>query len=316
MKKNLAQLFHWPLYLIGLIVLVIFLNFAFSLQPPASSRGNGIQALQKRLLQLGIPVKSVTVTKQSPLEIEVILNSSGSDGKLSRDDFVNEFLAVREVELAYLNFATFIKSYRLVLVTADGNTPYDGTIYLDPDFPSQKLTQAPPSTVDAGKTKAILDRSLDLQGLKLLSLDIPARYIASDNSKLVTLDLSTGISADKTDSAQIGEILMSLRPQMEHINNLHGTRLVLIHIRIKDSGDKLLVDYMEDIETGRQDSWIDENYVAGWYPQPVPEDSAEQKKTPVPVVLPTATPSTSTTLPTPTAQPAVYPPPLIPNPYP
>lgn len=153
MKKNVIQLFRWSLPLIGLIALVVFMIFALSLRPQGSSQGNGIQALQERLEQSGIPVKSITVARQSPLEIEVILNSSGSDGKMSNDDMLNQFLTVREIELAYLNFATNIESYRLILVTTKGDTLYDSTIFLYPDLPSQKLTQAPPSSIENSAVK-------------------------------------------------------------------------------------------------------------------------------------------------------------------
>ena len=198
--------------------MVAVINFALSLRPQGSTQGIDIQTLEERLVQLGIPVKSVTVTKQSPLEIEVVLQSSGSDEKL-KDDLWNKLLTEREVELAYLNFTTPIESYRLVLVTAKGNTIYDSTVFLYPDLPSQKLTQAPPSSVDNSKTKDILERSLDLQGLQLLALEVPSVYLASNNSKLVALDLSTGTSADKIDITQIDEFIMTVRPQVEEINS-------------------------------------------------------------------------------------------------
>jgi hypothetical protein len=316
MKKNIVQLFRWSLSLIGLVALVVIMTFALSLRPQESSEGNGIQSLQERLVKLGIPVKSVTVTKQSPLEIEVLLNSSGSDGMLSNDDMLYQFLTVREVELAYLNFATHIESYRLILVTEKGDNLYDSTIFLYPDLPSQKLTQAPPSSIENSKAIDILERNLDLQGLRLLTLDVPSSYTASDNSRLVTLDLSTGTSAGTTNNAKISEFIMNLRSQMEVINNRFGTRVVLIHVRIKDLDGKLLVDYLEDFETGKQSSWVDENFAASWYPQPAPAISSEPQETSVPVVPPTATPPKTTTLPTPTTQPAAYPPPPTSIPYP
>lgn len=316
MKKKFVQLLSWSLSLIALIALVAVINFALSLRPQSSSQGNDIQALEERLVQLGIPVKSITVTKQSPLEIEVILQSSGSDEKLSQDDLWYKFLTEREVELAYLNFATHIESYRVILVTAKGNTIYDSTVFLYPDLPSQKLTQVPPSSVDNSKTRDILGSSLDLQGLQLLALEVPSSYIASDNSKLVTLDLSTGISAEKTDITQINEFIMKIRPQIEEINSRYKTRIVLIHVRIKDFYDKLLVDYMEDIETGRQYSWTAENIKGNWYPQPAPAIRSEPQETSVPVVFPTAMPPKSTALPTPTTQSAAYPPPPTSYPYP
>jgi hypothetical protein len=316
MKKKIVLLFRWSLSLIGLIALVVVMTFALSLRPQESSQENGIQSLQERLVQLGIPIKSVEVTRQSPLEIEVVLTSSGSDGMLSNDDMLNQFLTVREVELAYLNFATHVEIYRLILVTVKGDTLYDSTIFLYPDLPSQKLTQAPPSSIENSKAKDILERNLDLQGLKLLTLDVPSSFTASDNSKLVALDLSTGTSADKTNNAQIVEFITNLHSQMEDINNRFGTRVVLIHVRIKDVDDKLLVDYLEDFETGKQSSWIDENFVASWYPQPAPAISSEPQETTVPVVPPTATPPRSTPLSTPTTRPTAYPPPPASNPYP
>jgi hypothetical protein len=316
MKKKIVLLFRWSLSLIGLIALVVVMTFALSLRPQESSQENGIQSLQERLVQLGIPIKSVEVTRQSPLEIEVVLTSSGSDGMLSNDDMLNQFLTVREVELAYLNFATHVEIYRLILVTVKGDTLYDSTIFLYPDLPSQKLTQAPPSSIENSKAKDILERNLDLQGLKLLTLDVPSSFTASDNSKLVALDLSTGTSADKTNNAQIVEFITNLHSQMEDINNRFGTRVVLIHVRIKDVDDKLLVDYLEDFETGKQSSWIDENFVASWYPQPAPAISSEPQETTVPVVPPTATPPQSTPLSTPTTRPTAYPPPPASNPYP
>lgn len=246
MKKKNVQLFRFPMSLTGLIVLVVVMTFALSIRPQGSSQGNSIQSLQERLVQLDIPVKSVTVTKQSPLEIEVVLNSSGSDGMLSNDDMLNQFLTVREVELAYLSFAMRIESYRLILITAKGDTLYDSTIFLYPDLPSQKLTLVPPSPIENSKAKDILERNLDLHGLQLLALNVPSNYIASDNSKLVALDLSTGTSADKTNNSQISEFIMNLRSQMENINNRFSTRVVLIHVRIKDLGGKLLVNYLED----------------------------------------------------------------------
>ena len=316
MKKNGVQLLNWSLSLIGLIALVAAINFALSLRPQGSSQGSDIHTLEERLAKLGIPVKSVSVTQQSPLEIEVVLRSSGSDEKISQDDLWNKFLAEREVELAYLNFDIHIEKYRLILVTSKGNTIYDSTVFLYSDLPSQKLTQTPPSSVENYKTKEILEDNLDLQGLKLLTLDVPSSYNASNNSKLVTLDLSTGTSGDKIDIAQINEFIMKVRPQIEDINSRFGTRIVLIHIQIKDSDDKLLVNYMEDIETGRQYSWTAENIEGSWYPQPAPAIDSEPQETSIPVASPTTASPKSTTLPTPSIQPTSYPPPPTPIPYP
>lgn len=308
MKKNIVQFLRWSLSLIALIALVTAINFIISLRPQESLQGNDIKTLEDRLIQLGIPVKSIMVSKQSPLEVEITLQSSGNDEIIGGDDLWYKFLTEREVELAYLNFATQIERYRLVLITTKGNSIYDSTIYLYPDLPSQQLTQAPPSAVDYSKTRDILGRSLDLQGFQLIALDVPSSYFSHDNSKLVILDLSTGMSAENVNIAQIDEFIMKLRPQIEEINSRYGTNIVLIHIRIKDIDDKLLVDYMEDIETGRQYSWTAESVKGSWYPQPAPAVSSEPQETPMPIVPLTATAPKSTALATPTILSTAYPP--------
>ncbi len=290
MKNTTVKLFQGSLYLIGLIILVLVLIFALSIRPQVSTQEDGIQSLQERLARTGIPIKSLKVTSQSPLEVEVIINSSASDGKLSHEDVLNQFLAVREIELAYLHFGALINSYRLVLETKEGNPIYDSTVFLNPDLPSQKLSQAPPSPVDTSKTKQILESMLDFRGLKLLTLQVPSTYPASDNSKLVTFDLSTGTAAENTDNAQIQEFLMSLRQQIEEINQRSDTGVVLFHVRILDSNNRLLVEYLEDIETWKQVTWIDETFIADWYPQPAPDSSPVPQVTPSPVVYPTLPP--------------------------
>lgn len=319
MKKNLIEILSWILSAFAITALVAFFFIATSMRPQGSAQVDGIQALEERLLKLGIPVKTVTVTNKSPLEIEIVLHSSGNDGRFSQDDIVNKFLAVREVELAHLNFAILIKSYRLILVAENGNPIYDSTIYLSPDLPSQKVSKVASSSVNVSETKEILEQSIDLHGFDLVTLDIPSSYITSDNSKLVTLNLSTGTTIEKTDASQIDKFFVSLRPQIDAINNSYGTRIVLIHILILDTNGKLLVNYLEDFETGKQSSWVDENIKVGWYPQPAPAVTRMPEETGVPpVVISTAThPEVSLSTPTP-ALPVSYPPPVttIPVPYP
>jgi hypothetical protein len=305
MKNNLVQLFGGALALVALVAVI---SLALSLRPQASSPGSSLQPLEERLLALGIPVQSVTLTSQSPLEIEVILRSSEGDEPSKREDLWNTFLADRELELAYLNFALPIESYRLAVVTAAGEALYDNTSFLPPDLPSQKFTPAPPSSVENGQTKEILEGNLDLHGLKLLALEVPASYTARDNSKLVTLDLSTGTTAEKIDMAPIDQFIQSLRPQMEAINDRYGTRIVLVRAQIQDADDQLLVDYMEDIERWAQSFWVADNIEGGWYSLPAPDLSSGPEETSAPVLIP----------PTPTATPplSVAPPAPTPNPYP
>ncbi len=294
--KNSSGLFRWFLILIALIALAGVIYWILILRPQTGGQAKDLQALQERLQQLNIPVKSLTITHPTPLELEVILNSSGSPGHLSQVDMLNKFLAVREIELAYLYFGLSVQSYRLMLVTPQGDALYDSTIFLNDDLPSQQLKPAPSSTVDAAAAKEILENELDLQGLRLLSLEIFPNFSTSASGKFFTLDLSTGTDAGNTDNAQIGRFIESLHPQIEDINNRHGAHIVIMQVRIQDEDGRLLVVYLEDFETGKQSSWIDENNVEGWYPQPAPAVDVESEATATPKL-----PPASATNPAPTA---------------
>ncbi len=311
MRKNIDQLISW---LLCLITLIIIISVGLFINQQRNSQGNNFRSLEERLIQLGIPVKSITVIKQSPLEIEIVLLSSSIDKQLNRDDIWYKFLTEREVELAYLNFGTKIENYRIIVLTNNGNSIYDSTVFLYPDLPSQKLTQAPPSSIDNNKVKDILERNLSLQGLILLSLNVPSNYTDQNNSKIIILDLSLGAVFDQLNIEEINNFIINLRPQIEDINSQYSTNIIIIHALIKDSNNNLLVDYMEDIELGRQSSWVAENIEGSWYPLPAPTIIYNPIETSIPVVSPTAIPTTS--LITPTLLPTAYPPPSTPNPYP
>lgn len=280
--KSSSGLLRWFLILIALIALAVVIYWVLVLRPQAGVQVKDLQALQERLQQLNIPVKSLIVTRQTPLEIELTLNSSGSVGRLSEEDMLNMFLAVREVELAYLHWDLPVESYRLMLATPQGDALYDSTIFLSDDLPSQQLKPAPPSTVDVSTAKQILESELDFYGLNPISLEAFQAFTTQDNSKFFTLQLSTGASAENTDKLQIGQFIASLRLQIEELNQRYAARIFVMHVRIQDEDGRLLVVYLEDFQTGKQSSWIDENNVEGWYPQPAPAVGDENAATATP----------------------------------
>lgn len=212
MMKSSSRLWRWFLIFIALIALEVVIYWVFVLRPQAGVQANDLQALQERLMQVNIPVKSLTITHPTPLEIELTLNSTGSVGRLSEADMLHMFLAVREVGLAYLHYDLPVKSYRLMLVIPKGDVVYDSAIFLNEDLPSQQLKPAPPSTVEISTAKEILESELDFYGLNPISLEAFQAFTTQDNSKFFTLDLPTAASAINTKKLQIGQFIASLRP--------------------------------------------------------------------------------------------------------
>jgi len=313
MRKTIIRLISSGLALFALVAILII---AVSVRLQGNAQTDG-QPLKERLVGLGLPVKSVAVTKQTPLQYEVTLQSTSSDGKLDHNDQWNRFLAERETDVAYLTLGIPIEAYRMVVESDKGVTLYDSTVFLNPDLPSQNLKVAPPSALDDAKTKDVVAQNLNLHGLTLASLKIAPSFAAVTHNQLLTLDVSTSPLSNKTDSEQINAFVMSLPPQLKEINSRYDTRIVIIRAEIKDSEGKLLVDYMLDTELGKQSSWVAEGIEGAWFSPPAPLRTPEVIATanPIETALPTlpATPTSLGGVPLFTTQ-TPYPPPQTPYP--
>ncbi len=310
MKKNIIQLLSWSLFLVIAIAIV---SIALATRPRGDPQTSNVSTLEQRLVDLGLPVKSFTVIKSSPLEVELILESAGrGDDQSVRADMWNRFIAGRELDLAYLNYDLRIASYYLNQVTPKGDVVTSQTRYLNPDDPFQKLTPAPPSALDDLQTKEIVKNDLDLKGLALLEVDVLDFAAERENSQLLTLHLSTGTSGDEVDEEQITLFIWSVRSQIEAINAQYGTRITLARVLITDSSGNPLVEYLEDTVTGRQFSWKADSLEGAWYPQPAPIITGIVEETPQPIESPTPVPLAATS----TSDRGAYPPPQTPSPYP
>jgi hypothetical protein len=289
MKKQIFVILGLAIVVIAFAMLFRFAIFSLPEGERAvgTEQGDIAQLLEERLKQLGVSVTSVKVTNQSPLEIEITLQSQGDEEHFSKVDFWDKCISRRETEFAYLNYGTHIDSYRTIILNSKGENIYDNTTYLDPDKPSQKFNPGTPSNLDLDQTKEILNQTLDVGKLKLLSLDVPPRYFDQWNSKLVTIDLSTGIDSHQAAELWVSEFIIGLKPQINAINDQNGLRVALVWVKIYDPQENLLVDYFLDIDLGTQTFWVAEDFHGGWYSEPAPVAS------PFPTIDTTPIPSPS-----------------------
>jgi len=300
MMKRILQHLKELLLLAGLVAAIFI---ALSLRPQKSAPGSGAQGLEERLAQLGVPVKSIVVTQKSPLQLQITIEYDNQGVNSSHDGLWYEFLTARECDLAYLNLGMRVDSCRLIDVTPDGKVLSDVKTFLHPEDLAQSLTPPPPSNVQNRQAKEIFENNLDFQGLKLLALDVPSSYTDPYNSKVIIMQLSTGRPAGDTDMAPINQLILGLRPQIDRINDRYGTRFVLARVKIVDSANELLVDYVEDLELWGRGSWLAQGLQAGWISAPI-ERGADKLPTPAPLpsLIPSVTPGAQST-----STPAPYP---------
>jgi hypothetical protein len=283
--KRILQHIKELLLLAGLVAAIFV---ALSLRPQRSAPGSSAQSLEERLAQLGVPVKSIVVTQGSPLQLQITIEHANQGSNSSHDGLWYELLTARECDMAYLNLGMRVDSCRLIEVTPEGKVVSDFKTFLHPEDLSQGLTPPPPSTVKDSEARQIFERNFDFQGLKLLTLDVPSSYTDPYNSKAVIMQLSTGKPAGDTNMAPIDQLIMSLRPQIEKINDRYGTRFILIRVKIVDSANELLVDHVEDLELWGRGSWLAKGLQAGWISAPIERGAGEL---PTPAPLPSLIPS-------------------------
>jgi len=173
-KKNFTWLLKaagWLLFVLAILAVVILARFTLpGAAPQPEAAGQSVaQSLHARLVRLGLPGDKLSILEKSPFELEIALQCL--DGLSLQEIRWQKFLIEREAELAYLNGDTRISSYHLIVTDYDGRNIYDGTIFLSPDMPSQKLTSPPPSKISDRETEKKVLHMLNLQGLELHSLE-------------------------------------------------------------------------------------------------------------------------------------------------
>ncbi len=262
--KELIRSLGW---LISILLLVVIVSRILLLRPhPGNNSEPASSSLLNRLEQIGVPVKSVQALKQSPLQVEIVLESSSDNELATPDDLWNNHLASREAELAYLT-SVRIDSYRSVLVNTKGDIISSEWVFLDQSRPSQNLVIAKPSAIDVITTQDLLKNSLDTSGMAITSLEVSEDRIVRTNTKLVELILST--KSIDTANQTINTLIFSLRPLLRNINEKYGAQIALFRLRIMDAEGKLLVEYILDLDTQSEDWSTAKGIKADWFARPV-----------------------------------------------
>jgi hypothetical protein len=105
--NRIFQTIRWLMVAALLIVTIS----AIILLRPGADRQQGSIHFVTRLEQSGIPVNSVKILQPSPLQVEIVLQSSSNNDQATQDDLWHRFVASRQASLAYLT-GERIDSYR------------------------------------------------------------------------------------------------------------------------------------------------------------------------------------------------------------
>lgn len=243
---------------------------ATAVNPPVgklSPTGQELISSLTSLKSLGIPIKEVSFSSESPMAVQITLQSTSQSEVATVDDMWNKHIAARCAELAYLT-GPGVDSYQLHLVNAKGNIIGSEKVFLNSDYPSQHLTAVEATVVDGTAVLAILQEQLDFLGMT------PARWKAvtggavRDNTKVIEVDVST--PNVETANRTINLLVPSVSRAVQRINAKTGAQIAIFRLRVVDASNKVLVDHILDLETGTEVWSVERGVDANWYPKPAP----------------------------------------------
>lgn len=235
--------------------------------------------IEERLIARGVPIKQVTIRKRIPYEIEIDLQSSSEDSHFSTEDRWNMLLANREATMAY-RIGTRVKSYILVIYNTKGEQIYSGKTFLYPDDLSQKIPESRETKIENTKTKEIISSQLNLDTLKLDSLNVTSENIDGFTGQIVDIQVST---KDWEQAKQLLPRFIGKFFNMEEtLNDEYGTNVVLFHLCVFDNQGNLIFDHARDLESGNNISSTNPDLFFEWLSNQG-EDNKKQVTTASPV---------------------------------
>jgi len=222
------------------------------------------------LKNLGIPIKEVSILSESPMEVQITLQSTSQSEVATVDDMWNKHIAARWAELAYLT-GPRVDSYQLHLVNTNGNVIGSEKVFLNSDYPSQHLATVEAAAMDEKAILAILQEQLDFLGMTPILWKAATGGVVRDNTKVIEVDVST--PDIETANRTINLLVPDVSRAVQRINAKTGAQIAIFRLRVIDANNTALVDYILDLETGTEVWSVERGVDANWYPKPAPTRS-------------------------------------------
>lgn len=219
--------------------------------------------LETRFKELNVPVVSVRIVQEVPMEVEITLLSEGLKGhQATASDMQNYYHIERELRLAGRQ-GYAVDSFTLIKRDAEGQEWRSVFGSVSPIYAQLDSTAA--SFSDAATADLIRSR-LDPGALSVNSIEV----VSSEGPQLAELQLSAPSLEVANESVPV--FWPALRTAIGELN-AEGARILILRVQLRDSTGSLLIDYVRDREIGMESAWLASgmNIEGIAYPPPPPE---------------------------------------------
>jgi hypothetical protein len=252
---NHRRLFSW-----SILLLVVFLSiFGYT---RAKAQRDVVGYLEERLKQQDVPVISIEIVQELPVQLEITIQSMRDEDTGVSENPINLSILDREIFLAYQQ-GYFVERYTRISLNKQGEEVAKSETRVK--LVDQLLLDTSPSRNTDAVTEDYANEMINLYGMTATN-----QAITSENGmQFLTLELSVPSIDDA--NQMLPAFMHSLRPSIENIN-AKGSHIVVCRVIIKDKEEKLLLNYILDLQLTSERWWMDENLTANWFsiPAPVP----------------------------------------------
>ncbi len=222
-----------------------------------------VEYLKNKLGQLGVPVNQIVVLQDSPLEIEVTIQSLSTNEKFAPDDFVNIHMVVRESVFAS-DKGYPINGLSKIVVNMEGKQINKGWIKIEPESMYRRLA---PSQLTETSTANLLNKKLAEYGMSKIN----GKILALDESQALDLYLPN-LSKEETNLTMLS-IKDSLGILTEDMNS-QGAGISFVKLRITNESGETLLNFLSDWQFSTEGWWVADGInIDSWLPSipaPVP----------------------------------------------
>lgn len=236
-----------------LITVGIAVGIVVSLSTKTTAQNDAVTYLEERYKLQNIPVTEITVLQESPLRLQIVIQTASEGSVGTPDDPINYHLVEREVVLAAKK-GYFIESFIRIFINTKGKQISKADSRVHADFKTLDIT---PSLTADNITKDMVNGNLNLYGMSLSSMDVSS----SDGLQFLTLQVT---SSSLEDANRAGPQLVGSLPKLIDSINAQGAKIVMCRLEIRDEKGDILLNYLVDLQLDTQSWWKDENFTDTW----------------------------------------------------
>lgn len=256
MKQGSRHIMKY-IFLISLVVSTFVLIFSVT---RSRAQSDIITDLTKQLIQQGVPIKSIDIEKELPLQIKVTLQSDSESDKVMPDDPLFVQMVHRETTLIRKQGFS-VDALTIVILNENGGQIF----WLKTPISPLNITEQP-SKLDDKTTANLVSAKLETYGLQADKIQI-----SSDKSGYQVLTLDVAITSLEQANKALPQFMPSLYPFLENFNKENGTQIVIARVNLSDNNGQLLLKYGLDLQLEQENWWKADSLTNEWFPYPAPE---------------------------------------------